>query len=53
MRAQSPAQNPERLYKEKPFVLYVAALGGLIVLLFFVELPWLHVLVETHVLGDG
>jgi decaprenyl-phosphate phosphoribosyltransferase len=53
MRAQSPAQNPERLYKEKPFVLYVAALGGLIVLLFFVDLPWLHVLVETHVLSGG
>ena len=53
MRAQSPAQSPEKLYREKPFVLYVAALGGLIVVLFFVHLPWLNVLVEGHVLQGG
>jgi 4-hydroxybenzoate polyprenyltransferase len=53
MRAQSPAQNPEKLYREKPFLLYVAALGCLIVLLFFVQLPWLNVLVENHVLRNG
>ena len=53
MRAQSPAQNPEKLYREKPFLLYVAALGCLVVLLFFVQLPWLNVLVENHVLQDG
>jgi hypothetical protein len=52
MRAQSPAQSPEKLYREKPFVLYVAALSGLIVILFFVPLPWLNVLVENHTL-DG
>ena len=53
MRAQSPAQNPEKLYRERPFLLYVAALGCLVVLLFFVHLPWLNVLVENHVLQDG
>ena len=53
MRAQSPAQNPEKLYRERPFLLYVAALGCLIVLLFFVHLPWLNVLVENHVLQQG
>lgn len=53
MRAQSPAQNPEKLYRERPFLLYVAALGCLVVLLFFVHLPWLNVLVENHVLRDG
>lgn len=53
MRAQSPAQSPEKLYHEKPFVLYVAALGCLIVLLFFVHLPWLNVLVENKVLQGG
>jgi len=53
MRAQSPVQNPEKLYRERPFLLYVAALGGLIVLLFFVHLPWLNVLVENHVLQGG
>jgi decaprenyl-phosphate phosphoribosyltransferase len=50
MRAQSPAQSPEKLYREKAFVLYVAALAGLIVVLFFVHLPWLNVLVEDRVL---
>jgi decaprenyl-phosphate phosphoribosyltransferase len=50
MRAQSPAQSPEKLYREKPFVLYVAGLSGLIVVLFFVHLPWLNVLVHNHVL---
>jgi hypothetical protein len=31
----------------------VAALSGLIALLFFVHLPWLNVLVENHVLQGG
>jgi decaprenyl-phosphate phosphoribosyltransferase len=53
MRAQSPAQNPERLYRERPFLLYVAALSCLITLLFFIRLPWLNVLVENHVLQGG
>jgi hypothetical protein len=46
MRSQSPAQSPEKLYREKPFVLYVAGLSCLIVLLFFVDLPWLNVLMQ-------
>jgi 4-hydroxybenzoate polyprenyltransferase len=50
MRTNSVVQNPERLYREWPFVLYVGALGVLIGLLFFVDLPWLEVLVESHVL---
>jgi len=48
MRTQSAAQHPERLYREKSFVAYVGALALLITLLFFVDLPWLHVLVEHH-----
>ncbi len=50
MRADSVTQKPEKLYKERTFVLYVAFLGSLMTLLFFVELPWLDVLVEYHVL---
>jgi decaprenyl-phosphate phosphoribosyltransferase len=50
MRTQSLAQSPEKMYREKPFVLYVAALSCLIIVLFFVDLPWLNVLVENHVL---
>jgi hypothetical protein len=46
MRTQSAAQHPERLYREKSFLAYVGALALLITLLFFVDLPWLHVLVE-------
>jgi hypothetical protein len=48
MRTKSAAQNPERLYREKSFIAYVGALAVLITLLFFVDLPWLHVLVEHH-----
>jgi decaprenyl-phosphate phosphoribosyltransferase len=48
LRAESPAQQPERLYRETSFVAYVAFLAVLITGLFFVDLPWLHVLVETH-----
>jgi hypothetical protein len=48
MRAQSVAQSPEKLYREGPFVAYVAALSVLIVLLFFIDLPWLNVLVENR-----
>ncbi len=51
MRAQSVAQSPEKLYREWPFVAYVAALGVLIVVLFFVDLPWLHVLVEHRAIA--
>jgi decaprenyl-phosphate phosphoribosyltransferase len=48
MRAQSVAQSPENLYREGPFVAYVAALSLLIVALFFIDLPWLNVLVENR-----
>ena len=44
MRAGSVAQSPERLYKERSFVAYVAAVVVLIVILFFVDLPWLDAL---------
>lgn len=49
-RPHSAAQNPELLYQETPFVIYVGLLVGLIALLFFVDLPWLHVLVEYRAL---
>ena len=51
MRAQSPAQHPEKLYHERSFMAYVALLGVLITLLFFVDLPWLRFLVESHALA--
>lgn len=46
VRAQSPAQAPEKLYREASFVGYIGALVVLIALLFFVDMPWLEILVE-------
>jgi decaprenyl-phosphate phosphoribosyltransferase len=51
MRAQSPAQHPERLYRERSFLAYVGLLGVLITLLFFIDLPWLNILVESDVIA--
>jgi decaprenyl-phosphate phosphoribosyltransferase len=51
MRAQSPAQHPERLYRERSFLAYVGLLGVLITLLFFIDLPWLDILVESDVIA--
>lgn len=51
LRAHSPAQAPEKLYQERFFMLYLAALVALIVVLFFVDLPWLNVLVEHHAMS--
>jgi decaprenyl-phosphate phosphoribosyltransferase len=50
MRTKSAAQHPERLYRERSFVIYVVALALLITALFFIDLPWLNFLVEHHTL---
>ena len=50
MRSDSVTQRPEKLYTQKTFMLYVGFLGALIAFLFFVDLPWMTVLVEHHVL---
>ena len=49
MKSTSAAQTPEKLYQERRFIAYVAFVGLLITALFFVDLPWLNVLVEHHV----
>ena len=48
MQTNSVSQAPEKLYKQKKFVLFVAALGAVAVGLLFVDLPWLHVLLEVY-----
>lgn len=48
MQSGSVAQSPEKLYRERWFVAYVVALSIFIATLFFIKLPWLHVLVESH-----
>jgi len=53
MRAHSPAQHPETLYHERSFMMYVGLVTLLIVVLLFVDLPWLDFLVNSHVVGRG
>jgi len=49
MGHDSVAQNPERLYKERAFMCYVAGIAVLFTVLLGVKLPWLQFLVESHV----
>lgn len=53
MRAHSPAQHPERLYREWPFLVYIVALSGLLLLLSVVDLPWLATLTESRHFAAG
>lgn len=46
LKPRSTAQAPEKLYKEKGFVMFLLFLCTLIALLLFVDLPWLDFLVE-------
>lgn len=52
LRSRSDAINPEKLYREKPFMAYTVFLVLLVMLLFVVEIPGLQVLVSSHAL-DG
>lgn len=51
MRHDSAAQKPEKLYKERAFMLYVAGIGILFTILLMVQIPALHFLVETRVIS--
>lgn len=44
--SNSPAQRPEKLYKQRNFLLYLLFLVALTVFLLLVDLPFLHVLME-------
>lgn len=46
MRSQSPTQNPEKLYRETKFVAFVIFIGFFVVMLLFVDIPWLQVFVK-------
>jgi 4-hydroxybenzoate polyprenyltransferase len=50
MQAESVAQAPERLYRERTFLTYVSAVCLLIAYLFVHDIPWLAILVEYHAL---
>jgi decaprenyl-phosphate phosphoribosyltransferase len=42
----SPAQYPEKLYRQRGFVLYCLLCTGILFVLLFVPLPWLHELFQ-------
>jgi decaprenyl-phosphate phosphoribosyltransferase len=48
MRSNSVTQNPERLYREKGFMTFLAMTLAIIILLTFVDIPSLNILLETH-----
>lgn len=48
MRGQGSAMNPERLYQEKKFAIYVCVLVAVLVGLLFVDLPFLNYLVDHN-----
>jgi len=47
MRPDSPAQTPEKLYRETGFVTYTVFLGVAVLVLFFVDIPWLLILTDS------
>ena len=47
MKPDSTTQSPEKLYRESPFMLYVLFLAGLVTLLLFIDIPFLHIFVES------
>lgn len=46
-RAQSAAQTPEKLYKERKFVAYVMLVVAVLAALFVIDIPLISALVET------
>jgi decaprenyl-phosphate phosphoribosyltransferase len=47
-RENSPVQYPEKLYKEKRFMLFLVTLCTVIFILLFVDIPWLHFLLKKN-----
>ncbi len=47
----STAQTPEKLYRERKFILFIVALCVLTLALMFIDLPWLNFLVDYTVVG--
>jgi decaprenyl-phosphate phosphoribosyltransferase len=46
MRAESVAKDPEKIFREPRFVLFVLSLCLLVAILFFVDIPYLEILTE-------
>lgn len=52
LRVGSVSQTPEKLYKEPAFISFVLFLGLLVTALFFINMPWLDVLVSYHAINS-
>jgi hypothetical protein len=50
MREDSVTQRPEKLYQERIFMVYLVFLGILITAVFFIDIPWLDILIKPIVL---
>jgi decaprenyl-phosphate phosphoribosyltransferase len=50
MQTNSVTQNPEKLYREKRFIVYVLFVAALVFALSIVKIPWLNILLETSAL---
>ena len=53
LKPDSAAQHPERLFREKGLFFFVLLLAVLMVLLLFMDVPWLHVLLSNSLLTFG
>ncbi|MBI2989759.1 MAG: UbiA prenyltransferase family protein [Candidatus Magasanikbacteria bacterium] len=51
MNSDSPAQRPEKLYRERWFMLYILLLTMSVSLLLWVDFPRLHFFLENHFIG--
>lgn len=51
MREDSAAQAPEKLFRERRFMAFTAVLAFAVVALFYVDIPWLRILLEHKVYG--
>jgi len=53
LKADSAAQAPEKLYRETAFMAFAALTFGVLVLLFFVEMPFLNGLMHPYYIPVG
>jgi decaprenyl-phosphate phosphoribosyltransferase len=49
MQPHSVLQTPEKLYRQKSFVIFTIVLSLIVMALFFIDLPWLQIFVESIV----
>ena len=53
LKTDSPAQHPERLHRERGFVIYTIAIALLFVVLMFVQIPVLYAWFNVEAAGTG